>query len=54
MHLINRKNYLKEIKASFRVNPSCALLGPRQVGKTTLSKVYVLITFTSRILYFST
>lgn len=39
--MLTRKNYLDSIDASFLVNPICALLGPRQCGKTTLSKQYV-------------
>lgn len=36
-----RHYFLNEIKLQFRVHPICALLGPRQVGKTTLAKMYV-------------
>lgn len=36
-----RKNYLVEIEQQFEVHPICALLGPRQVGKTTLAHAYV-------------
>ena len=36
-----RKRYLDEISNQFRVNPICAILGPRQVGKTTLAKDFV-------------
>ena len=35
---MKREHYLEEIKTQFRVHPVCALLGPRQVGKTTLAK----------------
>lgn len=38
--MLKRKNYLDAIDRSFLVNPICALLGPRQCGKTTLSKQY--------------
>ena len=38
---MNRDKFLDAIVAQFRVNPVCALLGPRQVGKTTLAKMYV-------------
>jgi uncharacterized protein len=41
MHTINRKDYLNEIKSQYRVHSACALLGPRQVGKTTLAKMYI-------------
>jgi len=39
--MIPRINYLDQIKASFRINSVCALLGPRQCGKTTLAKQYM-------------
>ena len=35
--MIPRPNPIQEIKASFRVHPVTALLGPRQCGKTTLA-----------------
>jgi hypothetical protein len=37
---MNRPYYLDAIFSLFRVHPSCAILGPRQVGKTTLAKQY--------------
>jgi len=40
MKNINRFDVLERIKRHFRVHSVCALLGPRQCGKTTLSKVY--------------
>lgn len=39
--MIQRNDYLIKIESSFRVNPVCALLGPRQCGKTTLAKQYI-------------
>jgi len=38
--MLKRKYYLDLIDHSFLINPICALLGPRQCGKTTLSKQY--------------
>jgi uncharacterized protein len=38
---MQRKKYLSEIEEQFRIHPICALLGPRQVGKTTLAQVYI-------------
>ena len=38
--MLTIKYYLDAIDTSFLVNPICALLGPRQCGKTTLSKQY--------------
>lgn len=32
--------YLERIEAQFGVHSVCALLGPRQVGKTTLARMY--------------
>jgi uncharacterized protein len=37
---VRREFFLKKIEANFRVHPICALLGPRQVGKTTLARMY--------------
>lgn len=36
-----REHYLEEIERYFRVHPICALLGPRQVGKTTLARMFI-------------
>jgi len=41
MKRIERLFYLKEINKNFRVQPICAILGARQVGKTTLAHMYV-------------
>lgn len=38
---INRLLFLKEIGFAFSVNPIVAILGPRQCGKTTVSKDYI-------------
>ncbi|HSC25216.1 MAG TPA: ATP-binding protein [Candidatus Babeliales bacterium] len=38
---MKRERFLNKITAHFRVHPVCALLGPRQVGKTTLAKMYI-------------
>jgi len=35
-----RKQYIERISKQFRVHSVCAILGPRQVGKTTLAKMY--------------
>jgi predicted AAA+ superfamily ATPase len=37
---MDRNQYLEAISQQFRVHPICALLGPRQVGKTTLAKQF--------------
>jgi uncharacterized protein len=38
---MKRTSYLAAIELQFQVHPICALLGPRQVGKTTLARLYV-------------
>jgi len=43
---MNRSTYLTAITQQLRIHPVCAILGPRQVGKTTLSKQFA-ITFTN-------
>ena len=37
---MDRNHYLKQISVQFGVHSVCALLGPRQVGKTTLAKQF--------------
>ena len=39
--LMKRDYHLTQIEINFQVFPICALLGPRQVGKTTLAKMYL-------------
>jgi len=38
--MIHRKRYLNQIKQLITVTPACAMLGPRQCGKTTLAHEY--------------
>ncbi len=38
---MERPKYLKTIEMHFRVHSACAILGPRQVGKTTLAKMFL-------------
>lgn len=38
---MKRHKYLKNIEMQFRIHPVCALLGPRQVGKTTLARMFL-------------
>lgn len=38
---MERPKYLKDIEKQFHVHPACAILGPRQVGKTTLAKMFL-------------
>lgn len=37
---MERPKYLHKIEFQFEVHPICGILGPRQVGKTTLAKMY--------------
>ena len=39
--MFKRDYYLQEIERNFRVHSACAILGPRQVGKTTLARTFV-------------
>ena len=43
---MQRDNFLKRIGKAFKAHPIAAILGPRQCGKITLSKMY-----TSRNIY---
>lgn len=38
---MQRSYYFSKINEHFRVHSVCALLGPHQVGKTTLAKEYI-------------
>lgn len=38
---MKRQFYIDQIKNNFRVHPACAILGPRQAGKTTLAKQFI-------------
>ena len=49
---MDRPRYLKEIEDQFRVHSVCAILGPRQVGKTTLAKMYVKEQFKDDYIHF--
>lgn len=37
---MKRIQYLQQIKNAFAVNPICAILGPRQCGKSTLARMF--------------
>lgn len=49
---MKRTRYLKAIDAHFRVHSICAILGPRQVGKTTLARQYVTERFPGKAHFF--
>jgi len=38
---MDRPQFLAEIDSHFRIHTVCAILGPRQVGKTTLARQYI-------------
>src|SRR5579872_3797924 len=38
---MQRRKYLKTIELQFRIHRACAILGPRQVGKTTLARMFL-------------
>lgn len=46
-----RKSFLQKISEDFEVVPICALLGPRQCGKTTLARQYAK-TYPEQVHYF--
>lgn len=46
-----RESYIQKIAQDFEIVPICALLGPRQCGKTTLAKQFAS-TFTEDVHYF--
>jgi len=39
--MFKREYYLQKIEQNFRVHSVCAILGPRQVGKTTLARTFI-------------
>lgn len=48
---MNRPDFIQQIDNAFRINPIVALLGPRQVGKTTLAKEFAK-TYTGPCIWF--
>src|SRR3990167_2653144 len=47
-----RPTYLQKISDQFAIHPICAVLGPRQVGKTTLAKAYLAAHYPDQALFF--
>lgn len=39
--MFKRAHFLEKIEQNFRIHSVCAILGPRQVGKTTLARTFV-------------
>jgi len=49
---MKRITYLAQIQKKFEIHPICAILGPRQVGKTTLAKMYIKEHFQDKVRFF--
>jgi predicted AAA+ superfamily ATPase len=49
---MKRPIYLQDIKNQLRVHPVCAILGPRQVGKTTLARMFVEQSYAGKAYFF--
>ncbi len=49
--MLNRDNLLTAIADRFQHNPIVALLKPRQVGKTTLARIFAKHTVGSIVFY---
>ncbi len=47
-----RNFYLEQIRTQLRIQPICALLGPRQVGKTTLARQLAELDFLGSVEFF--
>ena len=50
--MLNRPHFLTKIKKRFEISPVCAILGPRQCGKTTLAMQYAKTEHNSEIHHF--
>ena len=49
--ILKRNYFLQKIESSFEIATVCAILGPRQCGKTTLAKLYIK-TFKKKVYFF--
>lgn len=49
---MKRERYFQAIEQQFKIHSVCALLGPRQVGKTTLARMYVDKYFADKVAFF--
>jgi predicted AAA+ superfamily ATPase len=49
---MDRIRYLERIKLQFQVHNVCAILGPRQCGKSTIAKVFAK-NFTEKVHFFT-
>jgi uncharacterized protein len=52
MVFMKRTFYLEKIISNYRVHKVCGLIGPRQVGKTTLAKMYISKHVTQEVVYY--
>ena len=49
---MKRERYISLIDHQFKIHPVCALLGPRQVGKTTLAAMYAEKSYMNDVIFF--
>lgn len=49
---MNRVHYLKQIENKFTIHNACGILGARQVGKTTLAKLYAQTHYPQDVYFF--
>lgn len=49
---MNRTRYLNQIEDKFKIHKACGILGPRQVGKTTLARLYASMHYSEDARFF--
>lgn len=49
---MERRNFLERIVAEFKIHPICAILGPRQVGKTTVARLFARDYYSDKTTFF--
>lgn len=49
---MERRDFLQRIVAEFEIHPICAILGPHQVGKATLAKLFARDYFSDNMAFF--
>lgn len=50
--MFKREEFLKKIESNFRIHSVCAILGPRQVGKTTLARTFIKENYLDDVRFF--